>query len=460
MDLLGSFSSPRAADLNGDGIKDIVLGSGRHEFVASDSAILAFDGKDGTLLWNVHAEDQMFGSAVFMDITGDDSPEVFINGRSGELYCINGLTGEVIWEFFSEGGPMEAREVGLFNFYNPQFINDVTGDGVKDIVISNGGDVLAEPYNTNRPPGFIMIINAVNGMEVTRGIVPDKKETYMSVVAYDFNGDGSETIIYGTGGETIGGKLYSIDVTKLLKGKISKSKILAESESKGFIAPPILTDISKDGIPDIIAMAVDGRMIAINGKTRREIWTAVESGTEAYTSIGLGYFNSDDTYDFYTNINTGVWPDLDFTKSLVVSGSDGSIIKSDTIGYYSTISPLIADFNNDGVDDVLSNVNFPGDGKNGKGFYNTFTITDFATDMTHRYGPVVPGSNSASTPWLGDLDNDGKYDIVFIFTKDPLNISNFSGMYINRFNTEIEINNSFIWGSYMGSTYDGIFIQK
>src|SRR5210317_1107058 len=67
-DNLGTFSSPRVVDLNGDGTKDIVLGAGRQEFSPCDSSVIALDGTNGNLLWNVHARDQVFGSADFMDI--------------------------------------------------------------------------------------------------------------------------------------------------------------------------------------------------------------------------------------------------------------------------------------------------------------------------------------------------------------------------------------------------------
>ncbi|MBK9930129.1 MAG: hypothetical protein IPP04_09690 [Saprospiraceae bacterium] len=34
------------ADLNGDGTDDIIMGAGRLEFEACDSAVIALDGKD------------------------------------------------------------------------------------------------------------------------------------------------------------------------------------------------------------------------------------------------------------------------------------------------------------------------------------------------------------------------------------------------------------------------------
>src|SRR6478752_3487526 len=79
---LGSSSSPQAVDLNGDGIKDIILGAGASEFNKTDRAIMALDGKDGTLLWKVGGRNQVVGSPTLMDINGDGIPEIFIGGRS------------------------------------------------------------------------------------------------------------------------------------------------------------------------------------------------------------------------------------------------------------------------------------------------------------------------------------------------------------------------------------------
>src|SRR5688500_3553740 len=64
---IGTFSSPRAIDLTGDNILDIVLGAGKVEFQYTDSAVIALNGADGSLLWTAAARDQIFGSASFMD---------------------------------------------------------------------------------------------------------------------------------------------------------------------------------------------------------------------------------------------------------------------------------------------------------------------------------------------------------------------------------------------------------
>jgi outer membrane protein assembly factor BamB len=97
--VIGSQSSPRAADLNGDGVLDIIMGAGKNEYEHSDQGILAFDGNTGELIWQQEAGDQVFGSATFLDINGDGVQDVFIGGRSNQLRALDGKTGEVIWTY-------------------------------------------------------------------------------------------------------------------------------------------------------------------------------------------------------------------------------------------------------------------------------------------------------------------------------------------------------------------------
>jgi len=137
LDKLGSFSSPRVADLNADGVQDIVLGAGRLEFMATDSAVVALDGKSGMMLWNVRARDQIFGSAAFHDLNADGTLDVIIGGRSAVLLAIDGMHGSILWEYLPDS--VSSREAGLYEFFNPQIIPDQDGDGVGELLTGRRG---------------------------------------------------------------------------------------------------------------------------------------------------------------------------------------------------------------------------------------------------------------------------------------------------------------------------------
>ena len=84
MDSTATLSSPRSADLNGDNILDIVIGGGV-DSTFNNSGVMAYNGLDGSLLWKRSSRDELFGSAIFQDLTSDGIDDVIISGRSGQL---------------------------------------------------------------------------------------------------------------------------------------------------------------------------------------------------------------------------------------------------------------------------------------------------------------------------------------------------------------------------------------
>ena len=90
-DSIPTLSSVRCSDLNGDGIMDIVIGGGT-DSLFSYNGVMAYNGVDGSLLWKRESRDEMFGSAIFQDLTGDGIDDVIISGRSAQLFAIDGST--------------------------------------------------------------------------------------------------------------------------------------------------------------------------------------------------------------------------------------------------------------------------------------------------------------------------------------------------------------------------------
>lgn len=355
---INTFSSPRAVDVNKDGVLDIIVGAGKQEFEFADTAIIALDGIHGKLLWSLPARDQVFGSAALKDITNDGVKDIFISGRSAIFMAIDGASGKIIWEYFPENNRHKAYKIGLFNFYNAQFVPDQNSDGLEDLLVANGGDVRVGPYDPKRPAGNLMVISSRDGKLIAKASMPDSKETYMSVVKYPDHKTGDLAIIFGTGGETIGGNLFKTTLKEVMQGDLSKAVLLASSPNKGFVAPPVLADITEDGVLDIIVNAVDGRMIAINGANYSTIWTVHIPDTEAYTSVAAGYFTDDGVPDFFASYAVGVWPNLESSKQFMVDGKTGQIAFEDSIGFRQTSAAVVTDVNGDNFDEAILSVNY------------------------------------------------------------------------------------------------------
>jgi hypothetical protein len=286
--------------------------------------------------------------------------------------------------------------------------------------------------------------------------MPDGKEIYMSIVVADFEGDGQMSIIFGTGGETLGGGLYKAHLSDLLANDLSRAKLLAGGDEKGFIAPPVLADITLDGIPDVIANAVNGRMVAIDGASEKLLWEVTIPGTEAYCSIAAGYYTDDNVPDFFTNYGIGIWPDLNRSVQFMVNGKSGQVLFMDSLGTFQESTPITCDYNLDGFDDALFSVNH----QHSSGYSNQLTVIDFKNDSIYETGPRHYGANVASTPWVGDIEEDGYLDIVYCNEINPfdlLSVSHKEGLKISKTRTAIPVHTPLNWGAYMGSFYDGIF---
>ncbi len=448
-----TFSSTRAAHLNGDGVLDFVLGAGV-EGEGSENGVLAYDGATGTVLWNVYSRDQIFGSPIFQDISGDGTVDVFIGGRLGEMMGINGATGEIIWEFFPQGDSITPGDFDIWQFYTPQWVPDQNGDGFSDLLVANGGDPTALLPNDPRPAGKMLVLNAANGETLAVAEVPDGQETYMSPLLVNFWEDEPE-ILFGTGGETQNGALYRASLADLMAGDLSEAVAIMSSETKGFIAPPSVADFNDDNVLDIVSHSYDGRITVLNGIDNSLIWEVNVENGETNASPGIGFFNDDNIPDVFSAYALGQAPSFtDFTQ-LIVDGSTGEVLWRDSIGLVQFCSPVIADVDGDGFDEVFFSSNEVVTGSPTY-FTHEISLIDYNdANISTVYGPKG-GGNVNSTPWLGDADADGALDLVYPFLSDSSLLVTPGGVEMIRHSLPYEAG-VVSWGAYLGTDETGIF---
>lgn len=313
----------------------------------------------------------------------------------------------------------------------------------------------------DRPPGNLMVISSREGTVLAKAEMPDGKETYMSPVVYDFEDNGDISVLFGTGGETINGNFYKTRLEDILAEDLSKAKKLAGGHGKGFIAPPVLTDVTGDEIKDIIVNSVNGKVFCIDGSDELIIWKADLGDTfEGYTSPSPGNFNSDSTTDFFVSYGHGIWPNIDFAYQAVLDGRDGSVIFEDTAGTFQYASPLTSDFNGDGRDEALVVINNKEDKEVGLAtlqiYVNEMVIYDPHNRNSYRLHEKKNGSNLGSTPLLTDLDRDGYLDIIYCYMDDAFNYYSFKLLKIERIEMDIRFDIAVKWGEYMGPGHDGV----
>ena len=461
-----SFSSPRPVDLNGDGVMDLVLGAGRDEFQGSDTVVVAVDGINGEMIWRVPGRDQMVGSALFLDINRDQTKDVFMAGRAGQLMAVDGKNGELIWQYHQPSVFSDYPDSVFLNFYTPQLVPDYDQDGLQDLLISAGGDATIPHFDRDRPTGKLMLISSRDGSLLHEMMMPDKGETFMSPVCADLEGNGKLTIFFGTGGETLGGSFYRLRYQDFLANDLSGLSKLSSSEERGFIAPPVLADVNTDQVLDVVVNAVDGRMMAFCGQSDELLWELKIPGAEVYGSLAVGYFNEDDVPDFFSNFGVGVFPNVEKSYQLMVNGKNGEIEFMDSLGILQIGSPLAFDINQDGRHEAVMSVNWFMENM-AKNYYesifgmqNDLLIFRFDEPSSYRLLGPFKGANPAATPWIGDLDDDNKIDVVYSFMHDPETYRPFNGMKLLRKEFNLPAGEHISWGSYMGTDFTGVFRGK
>jgi FG-GAP-like repeat len=184
-------SSPAVADLDADGIPEIVVGYGSNYDPTHQGGASAFR-RDGTLMWSVatapfsdgtnswtHAP--VYGTPAIGDVDGDGKLEVVFGSFDHHVYLVDAATGTA-----KPGWPVDV----LDTVYSSPALYDVDGDGLPDIIIGtddyqvNGGALRVLRYDGTSVAGFPRFI--------------DQTINSTPVVA-DLDGDGKPEIIVGTG---------------------------------------------------------------------------------------------------------------------------------------------------------------------------------------------------------------------------------------------------------------------
>ncbi|GJM28850.1 MAG: hypothetical protein DHS20C17_14850 [Cyclobacteriaceae bacterium] len=465
--LIGSQSSPRTSDLNGDGVLDIVMGAGRDETVATDDGVLAVNGLTGKLLWKNSAPAHVVGSASFQDINDDNIQDIFIGGRGGFLTAIDGKTGQQIWKFNFDYSNDSILRYARFNFYNSVWVPDQNGDGKDDLLTVNGGNWSAPAGSSDgRLPGVLMLIDSKSGGIIAADTMPDGKESYMSPVCYKDPLSQELRVVFGTGGETISGSLYVCKLQDLMEQNLTAASKVASEEGHGFIAPPTIADLNDDGTLDIAAISHAGTVVAVDGNNYKNLWKTSFPGNESSTTLAVGHFTQKDQLEVLAVMDQGTWPKYTFAQQVILDGSNGSINSENSFGCFVVSSPVIYDIDHDGFDEAILNINdyqcdveLEDEIMNPPGISHQLIAIDFQTGNFQMIDQTKGFRNIFSSPWIGDLDDDGYLDIVYSVYNHANDVRRFLGMSLKRVSTPIKVRKPVKWGAYMGTDGNGIYME-
>jgi|TARA_B100000959_G_C14941833_1_gene608167 outer membrane protein assembly factor BamB len=86
-------SEPGLADLNGDKVLDVLVANWM-----GDGKLRALSGKDGEELWSFETNDSVYHGVSIADFDKDKKPEVAIADRNGNVWLLEGESGELVWQ--------------------------------------------------------------------------------------------------------------------------------------------------------------------------------------------------------------------------------------------------------------------------------------------------------------------------------------------------------------------------
>ncbi len=403
----GALSSLRNHDLDGDGVQDLVLGSG-HE-MANAGHITALNGRDGTVLYATETTQDIFGSALIADLGPRPGLELVIGGRDAELHALDAQTGERLWQFEPFGS--DGRAADWFNWLALYPIGDLDGDGWQELLTANGGDRTREEFEA-RDPGQIVVLSSGDSSVLLRALTPDRAETYMSPILYE--DQGRQMLLFGTGGETHRGSLWRIPLDVLLATESLESaeELVAPTTHKGVIAPPSLVDLTGDGRLDIVVAPFDGRLLALDGPSGEVLWSHQLENCETQVTPAIGFFDEDDVPDVFAGFSVGTWPRWGDGRVLAVSGADGRVLYEERFDeHWGVASPLAVDLDGDGRHEVLFQVNHIVTGQLTRIMGSIHSVVDFPEAERHELLRV--DGVSYGTARVADLDGDGWLEFAF-----------------------------------------------
>jgi hypothetical protein len=355
------------ADFDGDGHTDFM-------FAATAGVILMKGDGTGHFTGQVVIGRQFddLNDVYVADFNHDGKPDIAVNGIFGIYYALNDGKGNFV-------------EQTLFSILmNPPTgfsVADLNGDGNPDIIFGANGALRVAYGNgdgTFKPP-------------VIRGTSPPA--VYFAIRAIkDVNGDGRPDIV------TVNGAGPIVDLQDA-SGSFSYNYQNGPAVGDRALLQPVFADFDGDGIDDILSIATDS-LIFSKGKPDGTFNGATATIVEGDAlDIQAADFNQDGKLDVAVTVGGG----SNFGELFLYMGDGtGNFTQTAYINNYPTYAgqSTIADFNQDGVPDVF-NAGYALEGDGHGAFASSTPIVALPT------GSLAEGYTA-----VADFNEDGRPDAV------------------------------------------------
>jgi outer membrane protein assembly factor BamB len=367
--------SMTSGDLDNDGVKDAVAGASYNSGNTPDGQVHAISGVSGISLWTfpIGATIQ---TVTVANLNGDEYPDVSAGAFNDSIYGINGQTGGLLWKREIDGLWINAVDGA-----------DVNDDGIDDIGFGN-------EYLTGYD-NHCGVLDGTDGSIIWDSIVP---YLVMDVLMTNIDGDAETDAFYGVIYGDDHGEVHSRDAaTGVLEWSYNLGPV---DHSNGNILLRT-QDLDEDGAFELIVGTYLGEQVihALPGDASTTIW--VSDTLQGHTrDIAFG----DVTGDKDVNVIAAGSDRIE-----VLDGLNGSFLF-----YYSVNGSMYgartADFDGDETSDIAAGggADFSSTPPNpAKGVWALKTVL---SPVLWEYDIGEYGNSIA----LGDFNNDGCQDVVSV----------------------------------------------
>ncbi|MCC6864939.1 MAG: choice-of-anchor D domain-containing protein [Ignavibacteria bacterium] len=323
-------------DVNGDGVAEMICATENYWTICYNGnsygqadTLWKFNTCFGTN--NTGSVDWEDAMQIMDDLNGDGVKEVVIGcgGGNEEVYVLSGSTGRIIWEYAGPNTNYDGDINGI------RVDKDYNSDGKKDVLISASGEGSTHPGRHSA-----ICLNALNGNVLWQTQI-NSEFTYDVVTtsvggAIGFSNNGGP---YGIVGISNSG---SQTWTHSLPGSLNAVWSLKE-----------VPDINNDGVTDIAGLyGFSGNIMAISGNTGSELWTLSLGTSNNGTVQYLDDLDKNGVNDLaYSGPQTAFRIDAKTGNQLWVQSFGASYIRD---------ADMLGDINQDTVAEVLYSTQEPG----------------------------------------------------------------------------------------------------
>ena len=267
--LRGGWSSPALADIDNDGLVEIIVGTDSPPWNGDDgsgpfpaqydtpdytkSTVWALNG-DGSFVpgWPTITQQQVQSSPAVGDIDGDGDLEIVVGTGLG----IAGTNGYKVYAWHHTGAPVSGwPRTTAGNMPASPALADLNGDMVLDVIIGCGAEseqacknLYAWQGDGSNVPGFpIQPLSGTNGQ---------RAQPYSSIVA-DIDNDNQPEIIQTMASTTA---LRIIEHNGSQSGDLSRT---LQANSNTILATPLVVDVDNDGLLETIVGAENNGQAAV-----------------------------------------------------------------------------------------------------------------------------------------------------------------------------------------------------